>query len=318
MMKKKNVPGMGRGSVHGVWRRATALLLALTLCLSMVSTTAWAATDTETVASQEDAVVTEEAEETEAEPESETETEIVQAEEVVWLNPFLEEALSETDLTASSEDETSEADAYADGEEAAAEELRAGLKARQETIVVGYTADSYEETAAESVAETALAHTGEAAEGDSLRLQLGGWRAAASYYMEDEICHITLTYTVTYLTTTAQEEEADAAVAEIAEELALSEGSAYEKASAIYGYLCAQVTCVDREEATKPLQYTAYAALTEGTVTDVGCAALTFRLALAAGLDARVIAGTWDDGSGAEPVNHVWNLIGLDGGFIIM
>ena len=81
---------------------------------------------------------------------------------------------------------------------------------------------------------------------------------------------------MTYRTTAAQEAELDVAVAELLNRLNVSGADDYTKLKAAYDYICANVT-YDYENLNNEaymLQYTAYAALINGTSVCQGYALL--------------------------------------------
>ena len=144
--------------------------------------------------------------------------------------------------------------------------------------------------------------------GDYLLYHCYGIRCFASTPKEG-ICRVVL-QTGDFLSSMAQEEEATKAANEIIQSLHLDGMSEYEKLRAIYGWLCKNVT-YDRStpgsETEMLLQHSAYAALVKHTAVCQGYATAFYRLALMAGLDARVVTGTGDGEL------HGWNIVKIDG-----
>ena len=144
--------------------------------------------------------------------------------------------------------------------------------------------------------------------GDYLLYHCYGIRCFASTPKEG-ICRVVL-QTGDFLSSMAQEDEAAKAANEIIQSLHLDGMSEYEKLRAIYDWLCKNVkydNSTPGSETEMLLQHSAYAALVKHTAVCQGYATAFYRLALMAGLNARVVTGT---GAG-EP--HGWNIVQLDG-----
>ena len=111
-----------------------------------------------------------------------------------------------------------------------------------------------------------------------------------------------VTITFTYFTTAQQETEADQAAAALIDYLGVADmADETERMDAIYDWICTHVT-YDHESAGT-LKHSAYAALVDKTAVCQGYAVLLYRLALMAGVNARVVSGT------GNQVAHGWNLI---------
>ena len=236
-----------------------------------------------------------------------------------YVNPLYENILTEENLTSPSHQSShtaasSEEDTYYTPH-AAAEQIRQQLVGRQETITVNVYLEQFEGTQTAfdelclDLASDAMQHTGVPTEGDYLLWQFGGYNAGANYAQSSEGLHLLrITFTFTYYTDAAQEAELDAAVAELLAELDVNEEDSYTKLKAIYDYICANVE-YDNDNANNQnykLQYTAYAALIDGTAVCQGYSLLLYRLALELGVDCRLISG---DGGGP----HAWNIAEIDG-----
>lgn len=114
-----------------------------------------------------------------------------------------------------------------------------------------------------------------------------------------------------YLSDASQEAQMDQAVSSLISSLNLSGKNEYQKAKAIYDYMCSNIT-YDYKNLNDPnytLKFSAYAALINKTSVCQGYATLFYRLALEAGLDARVIAGVAGGG------NHAWNIVKINGSY---
>ena len=156
----------------------------------------------------------------------------------------------------------------------------------------------------EDILPAAFRHDpGDPTGGDYMRTQYQDVTYTAAY--DGYTYGISITFT--YLTTAAQDAELTQAAAALLDFLRLEGKTDYARLQAIYGWICGHVT-YDYEhlkDDTYPLKYSAYAALVDKTAVCQGYAALLYRLALAAGVDIRIVTGT---GNGAP---HGWNLVKL-------
>ena len=120
---------------------------------------------------------------------------------------------------------------------------------------------------------------------------------------------MTMEYTFTYYTTSAQESELDQAIQQVLTQLNLDGKTDYEKIYDIYNYICQNVAYdyANLYDDSYKLKFTAYAALINKTAVCQGYALLFYRLALEAGIDARLISGTGNGGK------HGWNIVRLNG-----
>ena len=126
---------------------------------------------------------------------------------------------------------------------------------------------------------------------------------------EKGICRVVL-QTSDYLSSAEQEEAVTEEANKIIRSLHLDGLSDHEKIRAIYGWLCKNVkydNSTPTNETEMLLQHSAYAALVKHTAVCQGYATAFYRLALMAGLDARVVTGTGDG------VPHGWNIVKQDG-----
>jgi len=187
--------------------------------------------------------------------------------------------------------------------------VRQGFEKRQEVVSVSFLSTGYSEQIMNDVLSAALAHTGVPTQGDYLRWKIGTCRMTLNWYTYGETYYLTLTYTPEYYTTAQQEAQVDAEVEELLDLLDVYTASDYEKVSAIYDYICANVVYDYAGLAAQEskLIYTAYAALINGTSVCQGYANLFYRLALELGVDARLIFGKGNGG------NHGWNIVKLNG-----
>ena len=200
--------------------------------------------------------------------------------------------------------------------------VRNTLKAREETISfvfqIPYPADfgAWCDETSEQIIDIALEHTGIPTEGDYIKYQYGGYATRASATGTSDTLEVTLTYTFQkYYTDAAMEAEMDQRVSYLMSLFGFtSSTTTIEKLDAIYNYICSHVTYdnVHKDDESYKKQYTAYAALIDGTSVCQGYANLFYRLALEAGVDARIIDGF----GGGEP--HAWNIAELNGIYYLL
>lgn len=245
---------------------------------------------------------------------------------VTWINPMYEEYMRDVEfefrrpMTAT---RTSEAET----EEELAEWIRQRLVSRTAKFSLKYVDvnkyETHEQLSAflDRVLELAYAHTGVPDEGDYLRFHVGGLGLSTSRSDEpvDGVYKYSFYFEFKMMTDRSEEEEVTAAVAAELAELDLDGLSDYEKAAAIYGFICDTVV-YDNESYQEYLErypldetwmnytqeFTAYGAL-QGKAVCQGIAQLLYRMLLEEGIDCRVIAGrsysykTGDD--------HAWNIV---------
>ena len=242
---------------------------------------------------------------------AEDETDIVYDEIPFQLNPLYEGLVDPADYE-NWEPEVIAPSTYAGvkylTEEEAAAQIRAYMCARVESFTVTFAASKeYAEADIEALFAQAFSHTGIPTEGDYLRWQYAGWEADWGWSVSGNIYRYTANFTVPYYTTAEQEEELDAEVERLLNQLNLSGKSDYEKIKGIYDYICKNVT-YDRgnlNDDSYKLKFTAYAALMNKTAVCQGYSVLLYRLALTLGIDCRFVGGT---GNGAP---HGWNIVKL-------
>ena len=232
-----------------------------------------------------------------------------------YVNPLYEGTIQKSDLNKLPDDINSGISTYSEIEYAdtvkeAGEQIREGMKQREEVIQVYYQAPEYVDGIMREIAQEALIHTGEPTEGDYLRWQYGGWNAEGRIEQsaEDNMCYMTFTYTYTYYTTYEQETIVDERISEVLDQLDVYDGSAYDKIHAVYDFIC-QNTVYDYDNLNDDdykLKYTAYAALIDGKSVCQGYALLVYRMALELGVDSRVISGTGNGGA------HGWNIVEIN------
>ena len=194
---------------------------------------------------------------------------------------------------------------------AAAAQLRQAIRERRSECVVQIQTNSYEEESFRAmireIAAEAETHTGVPTEGDYIMWQYGSWDASANGSSSNGLYNWTLTYIYSYYTTAEEEAQVDSRIEEVLNNLNVRTASDYEKVKAVYDYICNQVT-YDHDhlnDSGYKHQFTAYAALIQGTAVCQGYALLFYRMALELGVDARLIAGS------SRGEGHGWNIVEL-------
>ena len=140
------------------------------------------------------------------------------------------------------------------------------------------------------------------------RFGIQRYTATAQKYTKEDVYYYTLTYTVEYYTTDAEEDAFEEKLDEIIAGLNLSGKTDFEKILAIYGYVCDNVTY----DATAEHCFTAYGALIDGKAVCQGYALLLMRMLKSVSIDSEVVFGT------SEGINHMWNLVKLDGEYFLL
>lgn len=237
---------------------------------------------------------------------------------VQWVNPLYdnyEKESSKDDWTISTEYtapllySTGKEPEYASDIKVAAASLRDQMKARKETAVVYLRMEKFDNSVSGLLFNYALEHTQVPTEGDYLRWQTGGYQCNMRILNDGTYDYVTFTYQIDYYTNAQQESKMDTAVAKLLDELIADSMTDYEKVSAIYDWMCDNITYdyANLENDAYKLKHSAYAALINRTSVCQGYAVLLYRLLLEVGIDCRVVTGLGNGGG------HAWNIIRLDG-----
>ncbi len=181
----------------------------------------------------------------------------------------------------------------------AANVLREAIKQRQSTVSFIYVDEAGAGLPSlHNILAVAETHTGVPTEGDYIRWQIGNGKMSSGT-SDDYRFDVTVTFD-SFHDTLAQEQETDAAVAQIVS--TLQGKSDYEILKWIYDYLGESVT-YDHDAAELPddqvvdyTPWTAYGALVKHQAVCQGYALAFYRLALEMGIDARIVSGN----------NHAW------------
>ena len=134
------------------------------------------------------------------------------------------------------------------------------------------------------------------------------YSATANKYTKDGTYYYTLTYTVEYYTSSAEEAVFESKLDSVIGELNLSGKSDLEKILAIYTYVTENVTY----DLTAEYPFTAYGALVDGKAVCQGYALLLMRMLEEVSVESEVIFGS------ADGINHMWNSVKLDGAYYLL
>ena len=206
---------------------------------------------------------------------------------------------------------------YTDDVDALAGTLRQQMVSRAAVINLYYHHDSVLTQAVfdqlcDDLFAKAIAHTGVGKEGDYILWNCQGYTVGATQEASSQGSgyDVHITFTFTYLSDADQEAQMDQAVADLLSSLDLSSKTDYQKIKAIYDYICSNIT-YDYDnlyDDSYTLKHSSYAALINKKAVCQGYASLFYRLALEAGIDARVISGE----SGGP---HAWNIVKIEGSY---
>lgn len=206
---------------------------------------------------------------------------------------------------------------YTDDVDALAGTLRQQMVSRAAVINLYYHHDSVLTQAVfdqlcDDLFAKAIAHTGVGKEGDYILWNCQGYTVGATQEASSQGSgyDVHITFTFTYLSDADQEAQMDQAVADLLSSLDLSSKTDYQKIKAIYDYICSNITYDydNLNDDSYTLKHSSYAALINKKAVCQGYASLFYRLALEAGIDARVISG---DSNGP----HAWNIVKIEGSY---
>lgn len=331
-------------------KRMTALLLALSMMLSLWGGSVWAAEQEETAEASVSAAAEEAPEQEpeerepeavlevqsaeESEPEKSAEQEIPAAEQAEpeepekttptdeefqvsgqVVNPMYADLFGDEDAEPPQEsrvEEQASAKTYTKVKDAGAA-VRKKLKQRTTTFTVKLKSSSNNIGKLQnSVLTEAFRHTGVPTEGDYL---YGQWRRYwynAKGKKSKGKYTISLTYRFQYFTTAAQEKKVTDAASKLLTKMNLKGKSDFVKVRTIYRYLCNNIVYDEAgsKDDSNVLCHSAYAALIKKKAVCQGYAMLLYRLVLAAGVDCRYVAGVTYDQYGNQE-GHGWNIVRL-------
>lgn len=183
--------------------------------------------------------------------------------------------------------------------EQAAAYVKAQMLERNPSIVFNYKG-TFDKTASQTIMAEVFNVTDKGNEGDYLRYSNNGYQAAT---LDNGDGTVKVTYTVKFFTTKEQEEETARKLIDIETKLNVFDKSDFEKAKAVYDWICENVTYDYQSSEADVLKNTAYQALTKGTAQCEGYSNLFYRMMKDLGVETRLIAGTYDGGG------HAWNIV---------
>jgi len=163
----------------------------------------------------------------------------------------------------------------------------------------------------------AVKYTGKGTEGDILEWCWEQMGHDMLEEFEDGVYYVTSPYFITnYYSSAEQEQELNAEITRVLDELGIDKMSDYEKVKAIYTYICDNVSYTDEilfnlfEYGSEEAGYsrTAYGALLRKRAVCQGYASLVYRMMLEAGIECHMIIGE----------DHGWNIVKLDGSFYLL
>ncbi|MBR5259645.1 MAG: leucine-rich repeat protein, partial [Eggerthellaceae bacterium] len=214
------------------------------------------------------------------------------------------------ELTLLSADETDAAASEPLSYDDAVRALTEGLAAHEDFISITLETGSSTGGLWIDLLEDALLEDGNPEHGDYLRCSLGLVNASRSTVPADEPGRYltTFIFDVRYKTSAGQQRLLFEKANELIAGLDLDGKSDYQKAKAVYDFVCSNVIYGSSSlpQGQPDLQYTAYAALVHGQAVCEGYAALFDLLAGKAGLSSRIVIG---EAGGS----HAWNIVQIDG-----
>ncbi len=239
-----------------------------------------------------------------------------------WVNPLYADVLSVEDLAAPAGRQPLKSTRsygginYEENLHKIAMNLRQSMVNRYNTFYFRYACpvadapknNSEINTLIEAVIDWAIEPTCGGSEGDYIFYQLREWSYSGSYTFAGDWYYYQLDVNLNYMTTAQQEMWVNGKVADIISGFGFTENTPqYVKIKTIYDYVVKNVV-YDYTHLSNPdydLQYTAYAALHNGTAVCQGYANLVYRLMWECGVPCRICEG---EGNGEA---HAWNLVAL-------
>lgn len=197
---------------------------------------------------------------------------------------------------------------YESDEQVLVATLRQAMKERRGTVVLycAVPGNMNLRSYSASLMEQAMQETGDGSEGDYLRWQTGNWSWGGGAMSDGDTLKLMITYRLSYYTTATQEQEVTQRVNRIIESFDFDTNTTdYQKVCTVYEYIAEHMT-YDYDHLSNTnyyLQYTAYAALVNGTSVCQGYANLLYRMLNDCGVPCRIITGIAGGG------NHAWNLV---------
>lgn len=172
-------------------------------------------------------------------------------------------------------------------------------------------AENWYESNWKDIIRRAMEHTGVSTEGDYLFYHLKSYSSGYSLRAHEGGVDFVLIYTFAYLSDTAEEAAVSARLNTLMPSLNLTGQTEAGKVRTIYRWITEHVTFDDQRDRTP---YTAYGALIDEAAVCQGISGLFYRMALEAGLDARIISGTALNSTDySNAGTHAWNIVRIGG-----
>lgn len=200
---------------------------------------------------------------------------------------------------------------YHTSEAAAALELRSAMERRESPITIGIRSTAFTQEYIDYIYPTlknqAVIHTGVDSQGDYLAREYDGYTGSCSAICSGGYYYCLLTYNMKYKTTAQQEADLSEALEQFISANIESDMTDYEMFRVCYDWICQNVTYdhVHLGDDSYRLQYTAYAAMFDGTCVCAGYSELLYRMLLQCNIDNRIITGYVSTGY------HAWNIVKL-------
>lgn len=234
-----------------------------------------------------------------------------------WVNPLYPEMAQETVDAPEIEEEFQPEGRAGIGSssfqsvDGAAKTLRGQMVERKSAVWVYVQANGADpQTLMRTVMDKALAVDKSATgrQGDYLKWHLGSWSVVggSAYSANGRITGYIFPYIMRFYTDKTQEAQVTAKVKRVLSSLKVSQKTSYGKVKAIYDYICKNVKYdyAGLNDSSYG-KFTAYNALIHGRAVCQGYASLFYRMAMDAGVPARLIPGS------SRGVPHAWNIVKL-------
>ena len=229
--------------------------------------------------------------------------------EAVYINPLYADVLTEADLACVDDIPMLLADDTYTSVDEAASALAEAMANRQQVVIINLQTKTALTGAHRVILDKAMDHNGIPGQGDNLRYQYAGCKMTYSSSVSGGTYYYYAKYTMTYMTTAAQEEKLALVTANLRQQLGLSSMTDVEKITAVYNWMCDNISYdyAGLDDSSDLLEYTAYDALINRSAVCQGYANLFYYIMLQEGIDCRIISGTSNGGP------HAWNIVRIDG-----
>ena len=202
----------------------------------------------------------------------------------------------------------SAAEAPADVIDSLSSEMRSHMVARDTEFSITIPIEYASSDTVKAVITGSLEDTGKPDEGDYIRWHLSRY----SYSSSGSASGVNVNFKIVYKTTAEQEKAVDAKVKSILAGLNVGSGSEYEKISAVYDYVVANIEYASGADGSDPVIFSAYGAAVNGSAVCQGYSLLFYRLLRELGVNCRAIPGYSGGGS------HMWNIAEIGGRYYLL